>query len=44
MAPAPMPKLIGRELIFSPEMVVDCSAVSVFSMEDSAVTSTDWVA
>lgn len=40
MAPAPMPKLIGRELILVPETVVDCSALSVFSMEARATTST----
>ena len=41
IAPAPIPKLTGRELILSPEIVVDCSALSVFSMPVSAVTTTE---
>jgi hypothetical protein len=44
IAPAPMPKLIGRLLIMSPVMVVDCSALSVFSIDASAETSTVCVA
>ena len=44
IAPAPIPKLMGRELSCAPVMVVDCSPLSVFSSVDSALTSTDCVA
>ena len=44
MAPAPMPKLIGSSAICFPVIVIDCSALSVFSSVDSAVTVTDSVA
>src|SRR5438105_1686721 len=40
-APAPMEKLIGRSLIVSPAIVVDCSALSVLRTEASAATDTD---
>ena len=41
IAPAPMPKLIGSSLTVLPVMVLDCSALSVLSMEASAETCTD---
>src|SRR5262245_58331285 len=44
MAPAPIPKLIGREFNCAPVIVVDCSPLSVIRSEDSALTSTDCVA
>ena len=44
MAPAPIPKLMGRALSWAPVMVVDCSPLSVLSSVDSAATSTDCVA
>src|SRR5437016_11034894 len=44
IAPAPIPKLIGRELSWAPVMVVDCSPLSVLSRVDSAPTSIDCVA
>ena len=44
MAPAPMPKLIGSSAIWLPVIVIDCSAFSLFSSVDSAVTVTDSVA
>src|SRR5215472_6016907 len=42
-APAPIEKLMGRSLIVLPEMVVDCSALSVFRIEASAATEIDCV-
>src|SRR5215472_13084817 len=42
-APAPIEKLMGRSLIVLPEIVVDCSALSVFNIDASAATDTDWL-
>ena len=36
IAPAPMPKLIGSSAICFPVIVMDCSALSLFSSVDSA--------
>src|SRR5215467_4938679 len=42
-APAPIEKLMGRSLMVFPDMVLDCSAPSVFSIDPSAATDTDCV-